>query len=177
MKKLTRTLLISIIALVVLGGTGYYLVQKIAADGGNRISNIAEDLEQREADKAEAATTKEGQESKGGKQADIGMDEGHLQTYIHQMTHQKVVADKKFGKVEMSEENIRNLLKIVQLNYDDYEHSKFYESTLMAWEKGDFSNAVGVHNRIWDWHHGTVGRATDLMTPEQEAEYVEKHFR
>ena len=77
----------------------------------------------------------------------------------------------------MSEENIGNMLKIVKENYDHYKHSDFYEKTLLSWQEGDFSNAVSVHNTIWNWHNGTVGRATGLMSAEQEAEYVEKNFR
>src|SRR5690606_9699046 len=148
MKTFIRTLLISILALIVLGGAGYWFIQDLASDEGGEISEIAEELEQQASAEAEAETADAGEENKG-KQADVGMNETQLQTYIHQMTHQKVVADKKFGKVEMSEENIKNLLKIVQLNYDVYEHSNFYEDTLMAWAQGDFSNAVSVHNTIW----------------------------
>ncbi|QHJ70621.1 DUF6241 domain-containing protein [Planococcus halotolerans] len=174
MKKLMRTILLSFIGLLVLGGAGYWFVQDFFADDGGEISKVAEEIEERE---VSAETTDTAQAKKSVDKADADMDEERVQIYLHQMTHQKIVADKKRGAVEMSEENITNMLKIVKENYDHYEHSDFYEQTLMAWQDGDFSKAVSVHNTIWNWHNGTVGRATGLMTAEQEAEYVADHFR
>ena len=174
MKTLMRTILFSFIGLLVLGGAGYWFVQDFFSKDSGEISEVAEKIEQRE---ASAETTDSSQTKKSAAKADVDMEEERVQIYLHQMTHQKIVADKKRGAVEMSDENIGNMLKIVEENYDYYEHSDFYETTLMAWKDGDFSNAVSVHNTIWDWHNGTVGRATGLMSQEQEAEYVESHFR
>ena len=171
MKTVMKTALISIIGLAVLGGAGYWFMQgSFGADGGD-ITKIAEQIEQREAN----VETVEASGTAGNKEVD--MEEVQVQIYLHQMTHQKIVATEKRGAVEMTPENIENMLKIVRENYDFYEHSPFYEKTLTAWEQGDFSNAVSVHNTIWDWHNGTVGRATGLMTPEQEEAFVEDHFR
>ncbi|RLQ86662.1 DUF6241 domain-containing protein [Planomicrobium sp. Y74] len=174
MKKLMRTILLSFIGLLVLGGAGYWFVQDFFADDDGELSKVAEEIEERE---VSAETTDTKQAKKSVNKADADMDEERVQIYLHQMTHQKIVADKKRGAVEMSEENITNMLKIVKENYDYYEHSEFYEQTLLAWQNDDFSNAVSVHNTIWSWHNGTVGRATGLMTAEQEAEYVEENFR
>ncbi|XKE93951.1 DUF6241 domain-containing protein [Metaplanococcus flavidus] len=174
MKKLLRTILFSVIGLLVLGGAGYWFVQDFLASDGGEISKVAEEIDQRE---VSAETTETAQAKKSVDNADVDMEEERVQIYLHQMTHQKITADKKRGAVEMSEENIGNMLKIVKENYDYYEHSDFYEQTLMAWQDGDFSNSVSVHNTIWNWHNGTVGRATGLMSAEQEAEYVEDHFR
>lgn len=174
MKKLMQTILLSFIGLLVLGGAGYWFVQDFFADDGGELSEVAEEIEERE---VSAETTDTKQAKKSVNKADADMDEERVQIYLHQMTHQKIVADKKRGAVEMSEENITNMLKIVKENYDYYEHSEFYEQTLLAWQNDDFSNAVSVHNTIWSWHNGTVGRATGLMTAEQEAEYVEENFR
>lgn len=174
MKTLFRTILFSFIGLLVLGGAGYWFVQDFFASDGGEISKVAEEIDQRE---VSAETTDTAQTKKSVDKADADMEEERVQIYLHQMTHQKIIADKKRGAVEMSEENIGNMLKIVKENYDYYEHSEFYEKTLMAWQDGDFSNSVSVHNTIWNWHNGTVGRATGLMSAEQEAEYVEDHFR
>ena len=174
MKKVLQTILFSLIGLLVLGGAGYWFVQDFLEDDGGEISKVAEKIEQRE---VSAETTEATEETKTGDKTDADMDEERVQIYLHQMTHQKITADKKRGAVEMSEENIGNMLKIVKENFDHYEHSDFYEKTLLSWQEGDFSNAVSVHNTIWNWHNGTVGRATGLMSAEQEAEYVEKNFR
>ena len=159
MKSILQTIVISILILGALGGAGYWFVQDFTSTDGEDISAVAEGIEQREESKADVDTS----EAKGtaGK-VEVDMEERKVQTYLHQMTHQKIVADKKFGAVEMSPENIENMLKIASENYDYYEHSAFYEETLTAWKQGDFSNAVSVHNTIWKWHNGTVGRAAGV---------------
>ncbi|WP_282020602.1 DUF6241 domain-containing protein [Planomicrobium okeanokoites] len=174
MKKVLQTILFSLIGLLLLGGAGYWFMQDFLEDDGGEISKVAEEIEQRE---VSAETTETAEETKTVDKTDADMDEERVQIYLHQMTHQKITADKKRGAVEMSEENIGNMLKIVKENYDHYKQSDFYEKTLLSWQEGDFSNAVSVHNTIWNWHNGTVGRATGLMSAEQEAEYVEKNFR
>lgn len=176
MKNILKVTTISVLALALIGGAGYWFIQNFSGSDGEDIAAIAEEIDGRGASaETDAAAAAETEEKAGEKAAD--MEEGKLQTYLHQMTHQKIVADKKRGALEMSPENIGNMLKIVRENKDLYRHGDFYEETLTAWENGDFSNAVTVHNTIWNWHNGTVGRATGLMSAEQEAEYVEKNFR
>lgn len=172
MKSLVRKILVIALGLAVVGGAGYWFMQSFLTKDGKEISTVVEEIDKRE---ASAETTEAAETKKISGKAD--MEEEQVQIYLHQMTHQKIVADKKRGAVEMSEENIGNMLKIVKENYDYYDHSDFYENTLLAWQNDDFSNAVSVHNTIWNWHKGSVGRATGLMSPEQEAEYVESHFR
>lgn len=174
MKIVMRTIVISVIGLAVLGGAGYWLLQGLFTEDGKEIAEVAEAIEQREEGKA-SAETPEAKGAAGKVEAD--MDEERVQIYLHQMTHQKIVATEKRGAVEMSADNIDNMLKIVRANSAAYEHSAFYEETLTAWQQGDFSNAVAVHNTIWNWHKGTVGKATGLMSQAQEEAFVEKHFR
>ncbi|PSL36205.1 hypothetical protein B0H99_10726 [Planomicrobium soli] len=103
------------------------------------------------------------------------MNEARLQFYLHEMTHSKVYAEDKWGAVRpMSEENIEELLAIVEAS--KFEKKAYYRNTLEAWQKGDFSNAVDVHNTIWHWHNGSVGKATRLMTDEEEQAYMEENF-
>lgn len=177
MKSVLKTILFSVIGLAVLGGTGYWFLQGNFGAGGNDgedISAVAEQIALRKASNGDGASA-ESNEAADGERAD--MLESKVQVYLHQMTHQKIIATEKRGAVEMTPENIKNMLKIVRENYDYYENGAFYEDTLAAWEQGDFSNAVSVHNTIWTWHNGTVGRATGLMSAEQEQEFVEDHFR
>ena len=134
----------------------------------DRISEVAEGIIQQQ-ETTEDVVASEQEEGE--------MSEGEVQTYLHRMTHQKIVASEKRGAIEMSPQNIQNMLTIVRENAESYEHSDFYEEALTAWEQGNFSNAVTVHNTIWTWHGGTVGKATGLMTPEQEADYVNRNFK
>lgn len=93
---------------------------------------------------------------------------------IHHMTHQKVEANPKWGAIEISKKRIQDMLAVLDAN--ELKNEEFYRETLNAWEKGDFSNAVAVHNKIWKMQHGTIGEATDLLNEKEEADYIEKHF-
>lgn len=93
---------------------------------------------------------------------------------LHFMTHQKVSATQKWGHLEITEERINSMLSTVEKS--DYQYKELYTDTLKNWRNGDFSNAVEVHNTIWNEHNGTIGRATGLMTPEQEEAYKERYF-
>lgn len=169
MKTLIKTISLTIGVLALLAGAGYYFFTQNSTSGGE-ITKVADKIEERE--------EKEGTPEKSGtEEEDADMTEVDLQILLHQMTHQKISAGKKKGAVEMTQENIDGLLLIVQANKHLYEHGPFYEDALTEWQQGDFSNSVTVHNTIWDWHKGTVGRATGLMSAEEEQEFVERHFR
>lgn len=101
-------------------------------------------------------------------------DEETVMQAIHNMTHQKVEAHPKWGELQVTEERIDELL--TALDEEDYKHEEFYSETLTAWKSGDFSNAVEVHNKLWKLQDGSIGEAIRLLTPEEEAEYVEKNF-
>lgn len=112
---------------------------------------------------ADEVTEREGQPLKSSYEDELEMPEKKVQVYIHHMTHQHVVADKKWGNVPSSPQNIENLLTIVLANHGEYKYSEYYVEVLEQWKEGDFSNAVDVHNTIWRWHGGTVGKATGLI--------------
>src|SRR5690606_14695244 len=82
----------------------------------------------------------------------VGLDEAQFQVKLHHMTHQKIEATEKRGMIEMTPERIDEMLKILRANEGAYDEYEFYEDTLTAWEQGNFSNAVKVHNTIWEWH-------------------------
>lgn len=173
MKPIIKTLLVSVGVLALLAGGGYYVITQSNV-GGNEITKVANDIEQREDTDVSTEQTSDNEEFDD---TDADMKESTVQINMHRMTHQKIKASKKTGVIEMTPANIEGLLVIVRANANHYEHAEFYEAALMNWQKGDFSNAVTVHNTIWDWHNGTVGRATGLMNEEEEREFVEKHFR
>ena len=101
-------------------------------------------------------------------------DEEDFMEAIHFMTHQKVSAGTKWGALEITNERIDEMLSV--LDKEDFSREDFYRETLLAWKEGDFSNAVDVHNRIWNVQDGTIGRATGLLTEEEEAHYIEANF-
>ena len=109
-------------------------------------------------------------------EVDTSMSEEQVQVYIHQMTHQKIEADQKWGATKMSQENIENLLTIVKANVDVYERPTMYINILTEWQDGDFSGVVQAHNSIWNLQGGTVGRATGYATEAEEKEFIENNF-
>ena len=93
---------------------------------------------------------------------------------IHEMSHQKVYASDKWGEIIVTEELIDDMLQKLDEQKEDFKNASFYHETLTAWKRGDFSNAVEVHNEIWASQNGSIGKATRLLTPEEEKEYVDR---
>lgn len=93
---------------------------------------------------------------------------------VHHMTHQKVKAWPKWGAIHITEERIDELLAIL----DDaaYDNEKFYRETLTAWENGDFSKVADVHNTIWKWQDGSVGKARGTLSDEDEQAFIKSNF-
>ncbi|MCY9139792.1 DUF6241 domain-containing protein [Peribacillus frigoritolerans] len=94
---------------------------------------------------------------------------------MHAMTHQKVVSEEKWYNYEMNSENINAV-------YDFINDSETidYKSELLRivgkWKEGNFDNIVEVHNYLWGEQNGNVGKATGVLTPEEEAQFVKLNF-
>lgn len=155
-----------------IGAAAYYYFQQ-SPSKSEEIAEIAEKIKERDETPAVEA---EEPPAKSANAALPDMEETQVQTYLHHMTHQKVKADKKWGAVEMTPQNIGDLLVIVNANAKLYEHGQYYQTVLKEWQTGDFSNSVEVHNFIWNLQGGTVGRATGLLDEQEEQAYVEKNF-
>ncbi|MGJ9383519.1 DUF6241 domain-containing protein [Salipaludibacillus sp. CF4.18] len=102
------------------------------------------------------------------------MPENKVKKAMHHMSHQKITADRKWGKIFITEGRIKRLIDVVEAN--EYENKTIYLSILERWESGDFSRADEDHNTIWKLQGGTIGRATGLMTEEEENRYIKEHF-
>lgn len=99
------------------------------------------------------------------------ISEQDLRTVIHEMSHQKVDADQKWGKRLMEPDMVETLY--LMLNNYRYHNEDVYRAILQEWRKGNFQNAVEHHNIILELQNGTIGRATRLLTPEEEQIYIE----
>lgn len=97
---------------------------------------------------------------------------------IHSMSHQKVQSGAQWGHEQITQEKVDRLLAVCKMN--DYKHNDLYIPILERWSKGDFSNAVDDHNKIWKIHQGgnedAPGKATRLSTPEEEGYYIKEYF-
>ncbi|WP_341961889.1 DUF6241 domain-containing protein [Planococcus maritimus] len=171
MKTVIRTTIIMLVGLGILAGAGFWGYKSLTATDEQQISKAAEEADDKleQGENTVAPTSDEDVET-------VGLSEGEFQVKLHQMTHQKIKATEKRGAIQMTEARIEEMQKILYANKDAYKNYDFYERSLAAWKEGDFSNAVSVHNTIWEWHNGTVGRATGLLSAEEEAAYVESQF-
>ncbi|MFD1019644.1 DUF6241 domain-containing protein [Thalassobacillus hwangdonensis] len=106
-----------------------------------------------------------GQEKQASELGDTGYQE-----YIHGMSHQKVEAPKKWGFYEINDTRIDWLLK--GLDEAELEHEQTYRRILEKWKAGDFSTADQDHNAIWSLQGGTIGKATGVLSPSEEAAYL-----
>lgn len=98
------------------------------------------------------------------------LNDSHYQKYIHGMAHQKVKASEKWGFYLITEERIQWLLD--GLEVADLKHDDLYRDILGRWAEGDFSSVDQDHNRIWDLQNGTIGKATGILSPEEEQAYI-----
>lgn len=102
------------------------------------------------------------------------LSESDLREAIHAMSHQKVKAKHKWTSILMTPERVDRLLTIVSENEEHFhEHYSIYKGILERWSTGDFSQADKDHNVIWSMQGGTVGIATGLLSPKEEAEFLE----
>ena len=106
--------------------------------------------------------------------------ENDMLNAIHYMAHQKVAAEVKWGHEQITQAKIEHLLAIAKNEATTYAHKDLYVTTLESWAAGDFSNAVDVHNKIWEMQGGdeatNSGKATRLLTAEEEEAYVNNNL-
>lgn len=106
----------------------------------------------------------------GGEEAPEDMTIELTLEYIHHMSHQKVVADVKWGFFEITDERIHWLLDAVEQS--NFPQKEQYEDLLNRWAKGDFSQIVEDHNFVWRLQDGTIGKATGILSKEEEEAYI-----
>lgn len=145
------------------------------AKGNNNEEVSNHDVDAADEEDAENETDDSEEESGDnpfGDQIDKGsMNDRKFNDYIHEMSHQKVKADAKRGFYEITDERIDWLLKA--LDKSDPQHKDTYKGILDKWKEGDFSTADQDHNAVWELLDGEVGKATGVMSDEEEKEYVE----
>lgn len=162
--------------IAIIGGTAILL-------GGVFLFLIFSDINEQQQKAQEQAKEQEKFEEKVEA---VSVDEDNLPTesffqdMLHKMTHQKVRSDEKWaGHLRITDERIAEMqavLNNIEGTSKEYDHFDFYERTLKAWGRGDFDNAVEVHNTIWDWKGGSVGKAKGLLSKAEEKQYIETHF-
>lgn len=95
---------------------------------------------------------------------------------VHQMSNSiiKAVDDRKYGEIPITPFNINQAiggLKYIQ----DEGAASYLNNALLRWKEGDFSNAVLVHNFVWEMLDGEVGKAISINKEKVDA-IKNKHF-
>jgi len=97
---------------------------------------------------------------------------------MHQMTHQKIAADAKWGAIPMTTGNIEKINSIVSgsKKIRTAEVKNQLIKIITKWENGDYSEADQDHNYIWKLQKGTLGKARGLLSKEEELLFIEERF-
>ncbi|QUW22590.1 hypothetical protein JSQ81_03120 [Sporosarcina sp. Marseille-Q4063] len=94
---------------------------------------------------------------------------------MHQMTHQKIQANEKWGATPMIQENIDIVYDIIEAN--DFPEKDTLLSIVTRWKDGNFNRVDKDHNAIWKLQGGTIGKAYGIMSEEEERWFVIKNFK
>ncbi|MGI8314881.1 DUF6241 domain-containing protein [Halobacillus mangrovi] len=166
---------------IVAGVAGWY-AQKTVFNSEAAEAAVASDAK-KEAEKREGSGTvsleelsayeEEGKNPFGQAVAGSEMTDDTYQEYIHWMSHQKVKAKEKWGYYELHPKRIDWLLE--ELEQTDVTHEKVYREILEKWKAEDFSTVDEDHNRIWRLQDGSVGKASGILSPDEEQAYIEQH--
>ncbi|MDM5154933.1 PRK06770 family protein [Bacillus sp. DX1.1] len=97
-----------------------------------------------------------------------------VQIALHEMAHQKVKADQKWGFIMITQERIESLLGIVKTS--NMNHKNTYMEILERWKQGKYETVDDDHNAIWKLQSGNLGEGKGVMSPEEQKELVQKVF-
>ncbi|WP_280771990.1 DUF6241 domain-containing protein [Salipaludibacillus daqingensis] len=77
----------------------------------------------------------------------------------------------------ITDERIERLIEVIKDNSEnDFNHSNLYLTILERWKQGDFSKVDEDHNDIWRLQGGTIGKATGILSNQEEQEFINTHF-
>jgi hypothetical protein len=101
--------------------------------------------------------------------------EGQIQKYLHGMSHQKVEAKDKWTHFEITEERILYLIKQIESDKEAFKNSDLYLDILSRWLENDYAEADRDHNAVWSLQGGTIGKATGVLSKDEELKYLEEN--
>jgi hypothetical protein len=106
---------------------------------------------------------------------DQSSTEKEVMDTMHFMTHQKVMAEKKAGAVEMCKENVEKIFSILQSS--DFERKETLLEIAAEWRNENFTYIIEDHNYFWENDGGQVGKAYRVLKPADEEKFIENNFR
>lgn len=169
-----KWIIISIIGILLIGiGLGWYLTNSKSESAG-----VIDIPTKEEIQKAQEVIEESFNNGEAEEEIITGsVTDSQIQSILHKMSHQKVKADQKWGKLEITKQRLEYMSETIDEYKNDLEHYDIYRDMVDRWLAGDFSRAHIDHNKIWELQKGTIGEATGLLNEAEEAFYIEKNFR
>ncbi|MEK5205291.1 PRK06770 family protein [Bacillus sp. FSL R10-2789] len=93
---------------------------------------------------------------------------------MHSMSHQKVVAEQKWGAIPMTKLHAEAVVDI--LNNTNFEKKAELLAIAERWANGDFSKIVEDHNYFWTEQEGNIGKATGALSATEEQTFILNNF-
>ena len=93
---------------------------------------------------------------------------------MHEMTHQKVKADEKWGASPLTQQTASTVYEIV--NSSSFDHKDQLLKIAKRWKNGDYSKIVSDHNYFWGLQGGTIGKATGTLSKIEEQTFILNNF-
>ncbi|WJY28049.1 DUF6241 domain-containing protein [Sporosarcina trichiuri] len=164
-----------ILGVVLIGAAAYFLINE---PGKDRVTIKKTNRPTENSGKAPILTIEEDRDVPVEEEFPASMDQLEVENAIHDMSHQKVRAEDKWGFLPMTQDRVERLTEVVEKNKKKYgKNADVYLDILQRWSNDDFSAVDQDHNTIWDMQGGTVGKATGILTIEQEQEFIRKHYK
>ncbi|RYL94197.1 DUF6241 domain-containing protein [Sporolactobacillus sp. Y61] len=167
-----RILLIAIGSLLMIGllvVAGYIFFQK------QQTNEVRHQVTQKMLEEINAADPDDKTNPFGENKVINDLTDEDMQMLIHEMSHQKIKADQKWGFIQITKARINWLQEA--LGQNEFINEAVYQEIVTRWEKGDFSRADKDHNAIWELQGGTVGKAEGLLTKQEEKDYVASQLK
>ncbi len=101
--------------------------------------------------------------------------QSEVMAVMHQMTHQKIRANEKWGAIPMIQENINVVYDIIESN--DFKKKDVLLPIIIRWKDGNFNQVDKDHNAIWKLQGGSIGKAYGIMSAEEERWFIIKNFK
>lgn len=167
-----KVLLISASSIVLAGAVGFYTYDNLTSQDPVTVkettvtNNDSEEVIEIKEEKAEPVED----------EFPMDMSEEAIKKAIHGMSHQKVEAEDKWGFIPLTAERVNRLIAVVEKNKGSYQNSDLYLDILNRWKDNDFSRADSDHNAIWNLQGGTIGKASGVLSVEEEKAFIEEHF-
>ncbi|PAQ16118.1 hypothetical protein CD798_03550 [Bacillaceae bacterium SAOS 7] len=104
----------------------------------------------------------------------VDSTEDEVLDVMNKMTHQFVIADDKWGAVEMTPKHIDELTEIVSAN--SYPNKEKMIVILEKWKMGNFEKVDEDHNIIWNIQDGNIGKAKGIMSEKEQEAFKKNNF-